>query len=394
MRCYFADLHIHVGMSESGQWVKIPTSRRLTVRNILEESLQCKGLEIIGIVDAMSPLVLKDLALLQDEGLLCLSGNGGYCYKERITLILGAEIETCEINGGLAHTLVYLPDIDSMQHFSHYMTRFIRNINLSSQNAHMPLAELVRIAASFDAAIVPAHVFTPHKSVYGVCSTRLAHMLADRELTQIAGIELGLSADSLLADRIEELTSFTFLTNSDAHSVEKIAREYNIMLLAEPNFQECIAALRRKNGRAVTANYGLDPRLGKYHRTMCESCNNILYETGDKNLCPFCGSTKVIKGVLDRIQEIADYAEPHHPAHRAQYFYQIPLEYIPGLGKKSLNKLMSVFGTEMNVLHQADEQQLASVIGKAMAGEIIKARSGTAVISAGGGGIYGRVLKN
>ena len=394
MNSYFVDLHIHVGMSENGKWIKIPTSRRLTVKNILEEAIQYKGMEIVGIVDALSPLVLEDLTRLQEEGLLRLIGGGGYRYKEQITLILGAEIETSEVSGGMAHTLVYLPDIDSMRQFSYHMSRFIRNINLSSQNAHMPLTELIHIAASFGAVIVPAHVFTPHKSLYGSCCARLPHILGDREIAQISGIELGLSADSLLADRIDELTEFTFLTNSDAHSLEKIAREYNVMLLAEPSFQECVAALSRKNGRAVTANYGLNPCLGKYHRTMCEGCNYILAESAQENVCPKCGSTKIIKGVFDRIQAIADFAEPHHPAHRANYFYQIPLEFIPGLGKKSLNKLMAVFQTEMNIIHQADELQLTSVVGKIMAGEIIKARSGTAIISAGGGGIYGRVLKN
>ena len=39
MNRYFADFHIHVGISEAGQWVKIPTSRNLTVRTILDTAL-------------------------------------------------------------------------------------------------------------------------------------------------------------------------------------------------------------------------------------------------------------------------------------------------------------------------------------------------------------------
>jgi len=395
MQNYFADLHVHIGISESGKWIKIPTSNRLTVRNILDEASRRKGMQIVGVVDAMSPLVSEDLTQLVSEGLLELDSQGGYRYADRLTLLLGAEIETSETGGGTSHTLIFLPDLALLKRFSTFMAGHIRNINLSSQNAHMPLARLVNIAADFGAAIVPAHVFTPHKSLYGACATRMAHILSDREMALVSGVELGLSADSFLADRIDELADFTFLSNSDAHSLEKIAREYNVLTLQAPTFQECCLAFARKGGRRVAENYGLDPRLGKYHRTFCQACDYIYPDGSSISIqCPQCGGVKMITGVFDRIETIADRKEPQHPSHRPLYHHQVPLTFVPGVGKKVLDKLITAFGSEMKVLHCVDEDEIRALVGAKAASALIEARSGSAVITAGGGGVYGKLAKN
>jgi uncharacterized protein (TIGR00375 family) len=394
MQTAFADFHIHVGLSEGGQWVKIPTSGRLTLRNILAEAAGRKGLQIIGIVDALSPLVREDFALLAAEGLLTLDSQGGYRYDGKLTLLLGAEIETSEADGGVAHTLIFLPDLALMSEFAAAMSRHIRNIHMSSQNAHMPLAELIRTAAPYGALIIVAHAFTPHKGLYGSCTARMADILGEREMAAVSAVELGLSADSSLADRIGELAPFTFVTNSDAHSLDKIAREYNRLAIGDATFRECALAFARRQGRGVTANYGLDPRLGKYHRTFCGQCGHF-DPAGEifTARCPRCGSTKIVRGVFDRIDAIADWPEPHHPAHRPPYRHQVPLSFVPGVGPKALDKLLAAFGSEMNVLHRAGEDELRRVVGEKAAATILAARAGEAAITAGGG-IYGRLAKN
>ena len=393
MRQFFADLHIHVGCTDSGTWVKIPTSRRLTVRNILHEAICRKGMDIIGIVDSMSPPVLEDLRRLLAEGLLTAQSGGGYLFEGQTLLLLGAEIETAEDNGKQSHTLFFLPDMDTMAAFSATMAKHIRNIGLSSQNAHISLGSLIDIAIKFGALIIPAHIFTPHKGLYGSCTERIAHILTDKQRQSIAAVELGLSADSCMADRLVELQDLSFITNSDAHSLEKIAREYNLMELETLSFEEFALALARKEGRKVSANYGLDPRLGKYHRTMCDACGHVERQGTTVVICPACGSKKVIRGVFDRIDDIADYSLPQHPAFRAPYFYQIPLGFIPGVGKVAIDRLLAAFGSEMAVLHHANEQDLSHIVGIKTATAILAARSGEARIVAGAGGIYGRMLK-
>lgn len=393
MTQFFADFHIHVGINEQGRWVKIPTSRHLTVRNIFEEAATRKGMQVIGIVDALSPSVLHDLTILLQEGCLTELPGGGYSYNGELTVLLGAEIETAEEQGGLAHTLIFLPDIVTMTHFSNYMSQHIRNIHISSQNAHMSLKNLISIASGYNAAIIPAHVFTPHKSVFGNCTDRLANILPEKERSKVTAIELGLSADTFMADRISELSELTFLSNSDAHSLEKIAREYNIIAVPTADYANFLNALNRKNGCEICANYGLNPRLGKYHLTSCRSCGKALDENSQAGLCPICGG-KLTRGVAERIDQIADRLQPVYPLHRPPYFFQIPLEFIPGLGKKTFNKLLERFKTEMQILHYASFSDLSELVGSGIASSIIENRKGQAKIIGGGGGIYGRLAKN
>lgn len=391
MNRYFADLHVHVGISESGHWVKIPTSRRLTVRTILDTALKRKGIEIVGIVDALSPLVQEDIGRLLAEGRLQPLSGGGYSYDSGVTLILGAEMETCESGGGLCHSLAYLPDLQSMRAFTAEMSRHIRNIGLSSQNVHMSFRRLLGLACSHGALFVPAHAFTPHKSLFGSCAGRLSELLPENEFNRLAAIELGLSADTEMADQIRELWDFTFLTNSDAHSPEKIGREYNLLEMEQPSFEECARAFRRKSGRRIAANFGMDPRLGKYHHNGCERCGAVFSGGPEGGGCPACGATRAVKGVSERIGEIADLPPGLHPAGRPPYNYQVPLHMLPGMGEKTLGKLLEALGTEMQILHHVPLPEIHRVGGSRAAAAVSAVRSGTASVRSGGGGIYGRI---
>jgi uncharacterized protein (TIGR00375 family) len=143
----------------------------------------------------------------------------------------------------------------------------------------------------------------------------------------------------------------------------------------------------------IMANYGLSPKLGKYHRTFCPACNYVAEETPPVKKCPICNNEGVTLGVLDRITFIADLKTPVHPKHRPLYNYQIPLEFIPGIGKKTIEKLLLHFGTEMTVIHDADVKQLTEVVGEQRAESIILAREGKLDLKVGGGGFYGKVVK-
>lgn len=81
-------------------------------------------------------------------------------------------------------------------------------------------------------------------------------------------------------------------------------------------------------------------------------------------------------GVFDRILSIADRGQPLVPDHRPPYHYQVPLEFIPGLGPAKMNALLAAFGTEMNILHGAGEAEIAAVAGTELAAQIVLARTG------------------
>lgn len=387
MNHYFADLHIHIGRTKSGKPVKITASKSLTLTAIIEFASQQKGLDIIGVIDCQSPEVLQEMEDLIKEGRMVELPNGGMRMND-MTIFLGSELEIYDEScTGPIHVLCYMPTLEAMKHFSNWLSSYMKNITLSSQRVYVSGRELQDKVVELHGIFIPAHVFTPFKSLYGSgVSTSLTEVFDSHK---IDGIELGLSSNTQMADQIRELHSYTFLTNSDAHSLEKIAREYQVMKLEEGSFLEWRKALHQVEGRAIVANYGLDPKLGKYHETVCLTCN-FPYSTHEEK-CLNCGSRKWVKGVASRILELKDSEEsPYRPP----YIHQIPLEYIPGLGKKTLEKLLLYCSSEMQIIHEAPYSLLKDIVPKRVADYIMAARNGSILLQNGGGGKYGRVEVN
>ena len=397
MQEIFADLHVHIGRSENGKPIKITAARSLNFANIAKECYDKKGIQVVGIIDCASPYVIEDIEKFLKTGEAYEIADGGIIYKDKVCIILGSEIETSEENEngktGSAHNLCYFPHLEDIKAFSREMSGYISNITLSSQRACISAYRLIDIVEKYNGILIPAHAFTPHKSFYGNCTSRLERIFKEK-FNKIFALELGLSADTELADHISELETRTFITNSDAHSLPKIAREYNKMLLGDISFKELLKALKNEEGRKVVANYGMDPKLGKYHRTYCETCEKQLEGEPPITECPFCHGDNITMGVLDRIITIADKEESKSPKNRPPYIYQVPLTFVPGLGNKTIEKLLSNFGNEMNILHKLSEDDLEAVVGKKIANTIISAREGKVSIHSGGGGVYGKIEVN
>ena len=391
----FADLHVHIGRSENGKPIKITAAKSLNFANIAKECADRKGINVVGIIDCASPYVIEDIENFLKTGEAYEIEDGGIIYKDKVCIILGSEIETSEINDegktGSAHNLCYFPSLKDIKAFSNEMQNHIHNITLSSQRANISAYELVDIVEKYNGILIPAHAFTPHKSFYGNCTDRLSKIFKEK-FNKIFAIELGLSSDTYLADEISELETRTFLTNSDAHSLPKIAREYNKMLLDGISFKEVVQALKNENGRKILANYGLDPKLGKYHRTFCEKCGKPIEGKAPVTICPDCDSSKITMGVFDRIEVIKDKENTKSPDFRPPYIYQIPLTFMPGIGGKTIDKLLDTFETEMNILHKLSEDDIEGVVGEKIAKNIICARTGDIKIQAGGGGVYGKIM--
>jgi uncharacterized protein (TIGR00375 family) len=390
----FGDFHVHIGRSENGKPIKITAARSLNFANIAKECVQKKGINIVGIIDCASPYVIEDIEEFLRSGEAFEIPDGGIIYQNKVCIILGSEIETSEINDegktGSAHNLCYFPTLKDIKAFSNEMKKHIHNITLSSQRADISAYELIDIVTKYNGILVPAHAFTPHKSFYGNCTSSLKRIFKEK-YDMIPGIELGLSSDTYLADKISELENKTFLTNSDAHSLPKIAREYNKMQVEDVSFKEFVKVLKREDGRKIVANYGLDPKLGKYHRTYCEVCDKRIPGDAPVTKCNTCESKNITMGVFDRIEIIKDKKETKSPKDRPEYIYQIPLTFIPGIGKKTIDKLLEHFGTEMTILHKLSNDDIEGIVGDKIANNIINARDGKMHIVEGGGGVYGKV---
>ncbi len=390
----FADLHVHIGRSKSNKPIKITAAKSLNFENIAKECVERKGINVVGIIDCASPYVIEDIEDFLKNGEAYEIPDGGIIYKDKVCIILGSEIETSEINDdgktGSAHNICFFPSLSDIKAFSTNMKKHIKNITLSSQRANISAYELIDIVEKYNGILIPAHAFTPHKSFYGNCTKRLERIFKEK-FNKVFAIELGLSSDTFLADQISELETRTFLTNSDAHSLPKIAREYNKMLVNDISFKEIVKVLKNEDGRKIICNYGLDPKLGKYHRTYCETCQKNLPNDPPATTCNDCDSKNVTMGVLDRIEEIKDKKNTKSPTFRPPYIYQVPLTFIPGLGNKTINKLLDKFETEMNILHKLSKDDIEALIGEKIANNIVQAREGKLNIQAGGGGVYGKV---
>ena len=393
----FADMHVHIGRSENGKPIKITAAKSLNFANIAKECAEKKGIQVVGIIDCASPYVIEDIENFLKTGEAYELEDGGIIYQDKVCILLGSEVETSEKgrNGkcGSAHNICFFPHLTDIKGFSNELSKHLKNITLSTQRSDLSGYDLIDIVEEYNGILIPAHVFTPHKSYYGNCTDRLKNIFKEK-YDKIFAIELGLSSDTYLADTISELETKTFLTNSDAHSLPKIAREYNKIQVEDISFKEIVKALKGEDGRKIIANYGLDPKLGKYHRTYCDDCEGSIETKEPVEVCPRCGSKNVTFGVFDRIELIKDKKETKSPKNRPPYIYQVPLGFVPGVGGKTIEKLLNTFETEMNILHKLSEDDIEAVVGKKVASAIVSAREGKMQVHSGGGGNYGKVEIN
>lgn len=388
LKSYFADLHIHVGRDMYNAPVKIAASNKLTLTNILKEASRRKGIDMIGIIDCHAPAVQKEIEGLLKDNMAKEISDGGIAF-EKVTLIMGSEIEIYDEHcQGPIHVLCYFPTLEKIKAFSEWLIGKMKNITLSSQRYYGSAIALQKKVHELNGLFIPAHVFTPFKSMYGKGVKTTLLEVFDPNL--IDAIELGLSSDSTMADQIKELHRYTYVTNSDSHSLAKIGREYQKIQLQNPSFIELKKAFQQVDERKIIANYGMNPKLGKYYTTVCQNC----YEEVDylTTTCPNCHKNKIVNGVYDRILNLA--TNHKTKISRPPYYYQVPLDYLPGLGSKTYQKLLAHFDTEMNVIHHVSKEELEKVVSKEIVTMIIDNRNGIQHVQAGGGGKYGKISMN
>lgn len=348
-----------------------------------------KGLDMIGIIDCHVPAVIEEMKLMIETNEAEVLQEGGIRFQD-LTILLGSEVEiydeTCH---GPIHVLCFFPSLVEMKHFSSWLSERMKNINLSSQRFYGTGKELQSYVHKLGGLFIPAHIFTPFKSLYGKGVKQSLTEVFDPKL--IDAVELGLSADTNMASEISELDAYPFLSNSDAHSQKRIAREYQSLMMKNANFLEFKKLLHNKGGRYIEHNFGLHPKLGKYSHSFCRECKKHTSMT-ESGLCSLCGSKKVVKGVVKRALELAQVNQRKSAAvERPDYMYQVPLDFLPSLGPKTYEKLLNAFHTEMNIIHRVPLKELQGIVRTDLAERIIEMREGNVKVIEGGGGIYGKV---
>lgn len=418
MDSFNIDLHVHSPHS-------IGVSPKMTIPRMAEGARR-KGLDILGTGDATQPDWLEHLnTILERE-------SGCYSYRG-IHFIITTEIEDCES----IHHLILLPDIESANSLRESLREHTSDIDgewAGRPRVDMDGEGLAETVGDAGGLIGPAHAFTPYRSIFREGRYESLADCYGSQAKNIHFLELGLSADSEIADHIGELHRLTFLTCSDAHSPSplKLGREYVRFDMDAPSFSELRLAILKQQGRRSILNVGLDPRLGKYYLSFCSGCRRTLildegdrpaafdamniylhvaspYET-DRLLdgiharrvkCPACGKDLRL-GVRDRALMIGG-AATSSPQDRPPYLHMPPLIELIAVAfdiksrtaktvRNAYDHLVTTLGTETYILTEVDCGKVSSLYPQV--GKMIEAyRSGKVEYSAGGGGRYGEVVR-
>lgn len=378
------DFHIHGRYSAA-------TSKNMTLENISVQAPR-KGLHLIGTGDALHPAWLKDIAGLKES-------SDGIYEKNNFKFIITTEVEDAR----RVHHLVFLPSVSAAEGLSEALKKHSKDIASDGRPKLRVNAEgFLDLVGEVDGFAGPSHAFVPWTSIYKEYDS--IKECYGKNAKGIKFLELGLSADSEMADRIKELQGIAFLTNSDAHSPwpNRLGREFNRLELKELTFPAIKKAIY---GDGIKLNVGLDPRLGKYHRTACIKCFTLYKYKDAENYnykCQVCGG-RMKKGVYDRVEELSSFEEPRHPEKRPTYIRIAPLADIlsVALGVKTAysnkvqdtwKKLVGHFDTEIAVLIDVPIEDIRKEGGEKLASLIGAYRKGRFKIQEGGGGKYGEVL--
>ncbi len=374
-----SDFHVHSCFSSA-------SSKDMLIKNMAPKS-KLKGLQLLGTGDAFHPGWLDIIEESTDY-----LGDGIYASGDT-NFVLTTEVE----GKNRIHHLIIIPNMDIARELSDKLVSKNKTTDGRPRTRYTG-AELLELVREYDCLIGPAHAFTPWTGMY-----KSYDSIYDCYEKKPDFVELGLSADTYMADTVDELKDFPFLSNSDAHSPwpHRLGREFNVLNLKDISYSSIKYAITHNE---IKANYGLIPNLGKYHMTACIKCFKIIdpdVARENKMKCS-CGGT-IKKGVDFRISEIADYNEPRHPSFRPKYIHLMPLAeliatvYDKGVTTKTVQgkwqKLVDNFGTEIDVLINVpirDIEKIDSNISPA----IKSFRDNSLDIVPGGGGKYGHILFN
>jgi len=363
---------------------------------IIAEQAPLKGLHLVGTADILNEKwirLIKEQLVEIDDGLLQ--------YKNGTRFILQTEVE----DNRRVHHILLIPSFSKVYELRERFKNKSSDLDKDGRpKLRLSAEEIAEISTEAECLIGPSHAFTPWTAIFKEYDS-ISDCYGDYS-DKVYFLELGLSADTNMADKISELHRLTFLSNSDGHSPwpNKLGREFNTFMVKEINFEEIKRAIKREGGRKCMLNVGFNPLEGKYHKTRCIGCLTFFEPNDAKRLnwrCPICGKP-IKKGVDFRINELADLPEGKHPEHRPPYVHIIPLSEIIALATKKANAwsisvqekwktFVSAFGSEINVLLNAKIDELEKIDAE-IARYIQYFRDDKIKYIPGGAGVYGKLV--
>ncbi|MDR0557404.1 MAG: UvrD-helicase domain-containing protein [Treponema sp.] len=436
-----ADLHIHSRFSRA-------TSKKLTPA-YLDRWAAIKGIDLVGSGDCTHPAWLAELKEQLEE-----AEPGFYTLKDSIRsdfeaaesvaarlpkpfrasgvsddaspgcrFVLTGEISAIYKKGDRTrkvHHLVILPDIKAAETFQSLLER-VGNIRSDGRPIlGIDSRDLLRLLLDADdrSLLIPAHIWTPWFSALGAKSGFDSINECYGDLTPyIPAIETGLSSNPPMNWALSSLDRFSIISNSDAHSPDKLGREATIFEM-DRSYASLSKALRleaegqKKEDVAGTIEFY--PQEGKYHYAGHRKCGVSMSPEDaaqSAGVCPRCGKP-LTGGVINRVLELADrpvdewgVCPPSWTGtNKRPYVSLIPLRELlgealntGGTSKKvegAYTALIEKAGDEIGILmdmpiDKIEAQSIPSVSGELLSQAVARMRAGHVFIQAGYDGEYG-----
>jgi uncharacterized protein (TIGR00375 family) len=392
---FFADLHIHSKYSRA-------TSKEMVLPCIASGAKE-KGLSLVATGDFTHPLWREEL-----KSALTPCANGIFLCDD-VHFILESEVSNIYVKNGKLrkiHNLVYVPSFEDADRVSKALSKYGKLSSDGRPILSLPSEDMVEIIfeTSKDAFIVPAHIWTPHFSLFGAFSgfDKIEECYGENT-RQIFALETGLSSDPPMNWRISALDRFILISNSDAHSPRNLGREANCFN-CNIDYFEIMNTLKIKDKERFKYTIEFFPEEGKYHYDGHRGCKARIppdEAINHNNICPVCGR-KITIGVLHRVHLLSDRKEgAPMPESAIPFKHLVPLREIisevlsVGVGSMRVEteyrKLINKFGNEFVCLIDVAYDELTSVVGDRLADAIIKVREGKVTILPGYDGVYGEI---
>ncbi len=426
------DLHIHSHFSRA-------TSQNLTFEHLTRWA-QLKGIQVVGTGDIAHPGWLAEmreklapaeegLYRLKDEYAAAVQAQVPPACQAPVRFILGGEISNIYKRGDRTrkvHNIVFAPSFDAMERLQARLER-IGNIRSDGRPIlGLDSRDLLEIVLETDPGchLIPAHIWTPWFSLLGSKSGFDSVEECFADLTpHIFALETGLSSDPPMNWRVSSLDRYTLVSNSDAHSPEKLGREANLfdcelaygaMFDAlhgrdeassdKPGFSKTPGLSEEgapRNASPLRGTIEFFPEEGKYHFDGHRACNIVWDPPATRahgGLCPVCGKPVTV-GVMHRVEALADRPTGIRPPQGPPFYSLIPLPEILGevygVGESSKQvqaeylKLLGRLGPELAILREAPLEDIAAAGGERLAEGIGRMRRGEVVAQPGYDGEYG-----
>jgi uncharacterized protein (TIGR00375 family) len=419
---FIADFHIHSKYSRA-------TSRDMDLEN-LDKWAKIKGINLLGTGDFTHPIWVKELKSklepaepgffkLKKKNKINLNGgwhlpngNNGdrdlrYILTCEVSCIYSKKNKTRKV-----HMMAFVSSFEAVEKINIHLG-WIGNLKADGRPIlGLDAKEFAKIVLDISpqALIVPAHIWTPHFSVFGSESGFNSLRDCFEDYTKhIYAAETGLSSDPAMNWRIPELDNITLISNSDSHSPHRIGREANIFEGKIDGFKSIWEALRFGVGAPVSLKNKLVetieffPEEGKYHYDGHRHAN-ISWSPQEtkkkKGICPACGK-KVTIGVLSRVEQLAERSAGQKPAKTIPFRSLIPLEEIiaeafdMGVGTKKVEEeyklLINRFGSEFKILLEVDPVEIGNASHAQIGEAVRRVREGKVTLEPGYDGEYGKI---